>query len=156
LGMTMKRSGNKVPTIEEFSNYNGGATHNLWHSLPQDWHCPGCGRSRFELLTWTKSRTGWGVPKGQFQWLVALHKHHDHGADGLFNKGPLQPPRFPATIICSNCNSADANAKKQLNLPSWFSFSPEELRQFLTAHPHNGVVIDLEKAANIFRVVVVD
>jgi hypothetical protein len=138
----------KVPTVEDFESYRGGHTFKKWQAQPKDWRCPGCERSRFELLTWTRSITGYGAPRGQYQWLAPLHEHHDHRVDGY-----VLPPRFPSTVICSDCNHADGRAKRQLGLPSWFSFSPAELRQFLTGHPHNGVVIDLKKALEIHAMV---
>lgn len=135
----------RVPTVEEFLAYGGGHTRKKWQALPHDWRCPACGRSPFELLTWTRSITGYGVPKGEYQWLAPLHEHHDHRVDGC-----VLAPRFPSAIICSDCNHADGRAKRQLGLPAWFSFSPAELRSFLTGHPHNGVVIDLAKAREVY------
>lgn len=41
-----------IPTAEDFHAYKGAHTHKLWRSLPLDWSCPSCKRSRYELLTW--------------------------------------------------------------------------------------------------------
>lgn len=143
--MPRRRKLLRVPTIQDFESYRGGHTFRRWQALPPDWRCPACGRSRFELLTWTRSITGYGVPRGQYQWLAPLHEHHDHRTDGC-----ALPPRFPSTLICSDCNHADGRAKRLLRLPPWFSFGPAELRQFLTGYPHNSVDIDLEVAQKIY------
>ena len=140
-----KRRLQRVPTLRDLEDYGGGHTFRLWAALPPDWRCPACRRSRFELLTWTKSITGYGVPRGEYQWLAPLHEHHDHRSDhGMF------APRFSPTVICSDCNHADGRAKRQLGLPGRFSFSPIELSQFITGYPHNGVDVDVEAAGRVY------
>ncbi len=146
---TRKRKLLKTPTFEDLEAYRGGHTRKLWAVLPRDWRCPACSRSRFEILTWTKSITGYGVPIGEYQWLAPLHGHHDHRSDAAG-----ATPRFPATVICSDCNNADGRAKRQLALPAYFSFSPAELHQFVTGYPHNGVVIDLDRATGVYEMVI--
>ncbi len=141
-----KRKFVKIPTIEDFEKYRGGHTFKKWRALPSDWRCPVCGRSPFELLTWTKSKTGYGAPMGEYQWLAPLHEHHDHRTDGY-----AIAPRFLSTLICSDCNHAEGRAKRRLHLPKWFSFSPMELRHFVTGSPHNGVKIDLDRAREIYE-----
>jgi hypothetical protein len=143
-----KRKPVKVPIIEDFESYRGGHTFKKWRALPKGWRCPGCRRTPFELLTWTRSRTGYGVPIGKYQWLAPLHEHHDHRIDGFATAS-----RFPSTLICSDCNHAEGRAKRRLHLPKWFSFSPVELRHFVTGSPHNGVEIDLDRAQGIYDAV---
>jgi hypothetical protein len=134
-----------IPTIEDFESYRGGHTFKKWRALPPGWCCPACGRSPFELLTWTKSKTGYGMPKGEYQWLAPLHEHHDHRTDFY-----TIAPRFSSSLICSDCNHAEGRAKRCLQLPKWFSFSPVELRPFVTGSPLNGVEIDLDRAREIY------
>lgn len=64
---------------------------------------------------------------------VQLDMHHCHG-DGM---GSLAWRRFPVTLICCDCNMADARAKVKLALPGNFSFSPEEIAQFVQCDPHS-------------------
>lgn len=59
--------------------------------------------------------------------------------------------RFPETLVCDQCNSADGQAKRQLKLPANFSFSPSEIRQFVTAAPHEGHRIDIQRAQAIYQ-----
>jgi hypothetical protein len=70
----------------------------------------------------------------------ARSEHHDHsGCD-----------RLPPTVICGGCNLADAIAKRSCAAPDWFSFSPAEIRQFVTGAKDNGpVFIDAELARSI-------
>jgi hypothetical protein len=72
----------RVPSRRDFDSYRGGHTPQKWARLSHDWRCPSCKRSKFEQLRWTKSISGFGVPKGEYQWLAPIHEHHDHGADG--------------------------------------------------------------------------
>lgn len=75
-------------------------------------------------------------------WVAALHRHHDH-SEGYFRQ---KAGRFPETVICSSCNSADGAAKRQLKLPKNFSFSPGEIGTFVIATPHEGHAVDLDAA----------
>ena len=58
---------------------------------------------------------------------ISLAKHHCHG-----NR------RFPETLICGDCNSADGAVKRKLKLSENWSFSPYELSQFVKTSPHSG------------------
>ena len=106
----------REPTQQDFESYRGGHTFKKWAGLPSDWHCPACKRSKFQLLTWTKSLTGYGgTIRGQYQWLAPIQEHHDHHSDG-----GAHSPRFCATLICSDCNTADGKVKRLLNCPRLF------------------------------------
>jgi rubredoxin len=131
----------RIPTPEEFIGYRGGHTHQKWTRLPHGWHCPSCGRSKYEQVRWTKCITGYGVPKGEYQWLAPIHEHHDHGGDA-----EERAPRIRPTMLCFDCNNAEGRTKTLLDLPCDFSFSPDELREFITGLPHCGVDIDLDIA----------
>jgi hypothetical protein len=144
LSMCRTRTPLRIPSQEEFNSYRGGHTHKKWLKLPSDWRCPSCNRTKFQQLRWTKSLTGYGVPKGQYQWLAPIHEHHDHGAE----TGELIS-RFADTMLCYDCNNAEGRTKRLLLLPADFSFSPHELRLFVTGIPHCGVDLDLDIAKGI-------
>ena len=76
-------------------------------------------------------------------WIAPLVRHHDHS---IFN-------RFPETIICGDCNSADGRAKQKLSLPSNWSFSPADIRQFIETRPHAGYRINYQKAKDLYNMV---
>ena len=64
-------------------------------------------------------------------WVAALHRHHDHSRDFRGQRGA----RFPQTTICDQCNAADGTAKRKLLLPKAFSFTPDEIRMFVSSTP---------------------
>jgi hypothetical protein len=139
--------------------FDGAHCHALWTGLSDDWRCPACRRSKFEILRWTRRRPSAlqdPLRTPYMGWLAALHEHHDHSVDnfGFDESGrflpPLGPPRFESVVICDHCNAADGTAKRQLGLPREWSFSPSEIGQFVTATPHAGHKLDLPKAQAIF------
>lgn len=135
----------KVPTSEDYYNHSGLHYHRLWESIDDVWVCPGCGRSKFQIMKWTRR-----FPKSAnsfMDWVAALHKHHDHSV-GFFESGQ---PRFLETLICGQCNSADGSAKRKLKLPSNFSFSPQEMSLFIQATPHQKHEINYDLALAIFN-----
>lgn len=144
----------RVPTLDEYTAFDGAHCRNLWRSLDERWRCPGCNRTKFEILRWTKRKPP-GHKEPFMGWLAAFHTHHDHGSDrfGLDAHGRFLrpgPSRFPEVIVCDHCNGADASAKRKLGLPREFSFAPHEIAQFVTATPHAGHVIDYEIAQAIY------
>ena len=139
----------RIPTQADYEEFDGGHCHQLWKATREDWRCPGCGRSKFELLRWTKrtpaSHAADRTP--YWAWLAILQRHHDHSL-GAFDPGnPRMPRRFPETVICGQCNGADGSAKRLLGLPCGWSFSPAEIAQFVTAQPHAPHRIDCAAAA---------
>lgn len=136
----------RVPTDDEYATYDGAHCFHLWRGLPETWRCPGCDRAKREILRWTLR-----TPMGQrfWGWMAGLHRHHDHGVDYLQGLSSGHG-RFPITTICDQCNSADGAAKRRLGLPDDFSFSPGEIRQFVTAVPHGKHRIDMNKAHALF------
>ena len=130
-----------------------------WAETSQHWHCPCCGRSKFEI-----SRVG-----SKSQILAKLVIHHDHMTDALkaaFHKvfldsGTERPtntglamiermaPAFSAyapILICEDCNNADAAAKKLLANKTlsvkWQSFSTGQIRQFINISNHSSHTIN--------------
>jgi hypothetical protein len=99
-------------------------------------------------MRWTKRRPKpWqGIQESYMGWMAGVHTHHDHGAPVLSGLG-----RFPDTIICDHCNSADGLLKRDLLLPDDFSFSPEEIRQIVLPTPNGSHRIDHAKARAIYE-----
>lgn len=134
----------KTPTYEEYLNHTGLHYHKLWKATGDSWICPGCGRSKFQIMRWTLRFPN--TPDAFMDWVAALHKHHDHSNDYM----NLGEPRFPETLICGQCNSADGTVKRKLKLPKKFSFSPQEMRMFIEATPHAKHKINYERALDLF------
>lgn len=135
----------KIPTYENYYNHDGLHYKKLWKSTSEDWTCPACGRSKFQIMKWTRRFPN--KPEKLMGWVAALHRHHDHSV-GLLESGVR---RFPETIICGQCNATDGVVKKKLKLPSKFSFSPLEMRSFIQATPHDSHKIDYDIALTIYK-----
>ncbi len=119
----------KVPTEIEYNRF----VLMQKHLLPEDWTCPVCGRDQRELMRWKKTKKGG-------HWSSRMHLHHDHG-DRWKGK----------TLICSDCNAADGLAKRLLKLPKNWSFSDEELKEFVTCEKNGSIEhLDLDIAFEIF------
>lgn len=141
----------KRPSFEEYLSFDGAHCHRIYKRLSEDWRCPGCWRTKFEILRWTilfphkpeSRRPGWAG---------GYHEHHDHACDRYFSPGGLSSckPRFAPSVVCEQCNSADSAAKKVLKLPTDFSFSPTEIRQFVSAYAHGKHLVDYQIAHAIY------
>ena len=136
-----------IPTYEDYQVHSGLHYHQLWTSIGDEWICPGCGRSKFQIMKWTRRFPN--KTNSYMGWVAALHKHHDHSIDC---NEPTQA-RFPETLICGQCNGAEGAAKRKLKLPSNFSFSPQEMRSFILATPHGTHVINYDTALAIFKII---
>src|SRR5688500_11011472 len=118
------------PTIEEYRSYNGAHCTSLWKQCGEDWRCPGCGRTKFQIMRWTRrgtSRSFWG-------WMAGLHTHYHHRAIDILG---YVGGRFQPIVICDQCNSVDAMFKREYRnqIDQNFSFSPEEIRRIVWATP---------------------
>lgn len=142
----------KRPTFEEFSAFDGAHCRNIYRALPENWQCPGCTRTKYQILRWTTLFPH--IPAARRPgWAGGYHTHHDHAGDRyLWTKSPSWfVPRFEPTVVCEQCNSADASAKRKLKLPKDFSFSPTEIRQFVIPHAHGKHLINYYVAKAIFE-----
>lgn len=151
---TITRNANRrIPTWDEFLAFNGAHCKKIYRRLDVSWCCPACTRSKFELLRWTLLFPH--TPAPYEGWAMGLHTHHDHRADPEWTNGMRKlsswPPRFPATVICEQCNAADATAKRKLKLPKNFSFSPIEIGSFVTAIPHGWHLLNYQQAHEIYQ-----
>jgi hypothetical protein len=146
----------RIPTDAEYAAYRGEHCFALWRRVGSSWVCPACGRTRREIMRWTRrgARPCIGITQPFNGWMAGLHTHHDHGAnvsEGDYGFYRPELARFDATIICDQCNSADGRAKRQLQLPAAFSFSPEEIRAFVIAAPHVSHRLRLDVALRLFK-----
>ena len=148
-----RNANRRIPTQEEFDAFDGAHCKQIYRRLDASWRCPACKRSKFELLRWAllfpKS------PSPYEGWAMGLHTHHDHRADPIWiDKKPQRSnwlPRFAPTVICEQCNAADATAKRKLDLPKAFSFSPLEIGAFVAATPHGWHLLNYDVAQQIFQ-----
>lgn len=143
--MTKSRKYSRIPTDTETAAFSGMHCARLYaRAIADGWSCPACGRTPHELIRWTEIRgPSWRARYADeygMGFTITLTKHHCHAGT-----------RFPQTLICGDCNSADGAVKRKLRLPETWSFSPQELRQFVSTTPHSGkTVIDYEVAQRIY------
>ena len=144
--MTRTPKYSRIPTPAELEAFNGMHCSALYRdAFRTGWRCPSCERSAHQLVRWTyiggKSwRERYGDEHGM-GFSISMTRHHCHG-DG----------RFPETLICGDCNSADGAAKRKLGLPSYWSFTPAELGRIVQVAPHSGATsIDYDEALRIYR-----
>lgn len=150
---TIRRNLNRrIPTQDDFNSFDGAHCGKIWLQLNESWCCPGCLRPKLELLRWTMLYPH--RPYKHMGWAAGVHEHHDHGMDafgGRFFCDSSYTPRFSPTVMCEQCNSADASAKKALGLKSVFSFSPTEISRFITPTPHGWHILHYSVAEGIHK-----
>lgn len=128
-----------------------------WASTSPNWQCPGCGRRKPQIFRLLDN----GVLLGR------LVEHHDHLTDRF--KALLQirfgsdwiskvpdgtkhveklasrlVARFEPTLVCQECNNADAVAKGGIaHAHPDFSFRPSEIRSFARPVANGEHIVDL-------------
>jgi hypothetical protein len=55
---------------------------------------------------------------------------------------------YAEVLICEDCNNADTEAKRAVDAPTYFSFSPGQIKQFIRCQDHRPHSIDVEIARN--------
>jgi hypothetical protein len=106
-----------------------------WADLPASWHCPCCDRDKRAIVMWCSRR---GDKSGAEYKRI---RHRDHGT----------PERFPRTIICLACHRAHNQALVMCGAPNGFTFSIEEMKQFIKPDTRAEFVVVASKAIAAFR-----
>jgi hypothetical protein len=137
--------------MDDYLGFDGAHCHRIHRSLPENWQCPGCLRTKFQILRWTTLNPKSPMAR-KMGWALGYHTHHDHAADKFGLSAPpfWFSPRFERIVICEPCNGADGAAKRKLKLPKDFSFSPAEIQRFVTSFPHGKHLIDYWMAREIY------
>ncbi|NJR80850.1 hypothetical protein [Sphingomonas corticis] len=137
-----------------------------WASTWQGWECPCCQRANASIARVTAD----GVLLCKLVW------HHDHLGD--FAKTLLRPvkeldgsdderarrqvahtlvfplvERFAATLVCEDCNNADADMNSALapDIDRWFSFSPNEISRFILVRANERHELDVIAARSAWQ-----
>jgi rubredoxin len=134
-----------------------------WVGSSQDWICPCCGRSKFQV-----SRVG---KKGQI--LAKLVVHHDHMGEAMkaafhsaFEAAGTSVEQidgwrlvermgeafaaYAEVLVCEDCNNADTEAKKLVGSPSYFSFSIGQIRRLIRSADHRAHLVEPARAAEVW------
>jgi len=136
----------RLPTAAELAAFTGMHCKNLYMpAVASGWACPSCRRSAEELVRWTEIKgPSWRARYADehgMGFTVTMTNHNCHGRG-----------RFAETLICGDCNSADGAAKRKLKLPSSWSFSPEEIGQFVIVAAYSGATkIDYNRALALYE-----
>lgn len=142
-----------------------------WAGVGRYWTCPSCQRTKSQIARLSER----GILLCHLEW------HHDHlrdyGKKVLRARNPLPEAdadrrslmtaldatkdfceRFFRTLVCKDCNLAEGEAKQSLppEAPRDFSFSPAEIRRFITASPNSLHVVDAAAAVSVWREVQAD
>lgn len=130
-----------------------------WAKTPQAWICPGCDRPKPDLVRLNAHN----------ELMCRLVEHHDHMANALEERfvfhstsrsevvatqlgkkfavrSASMVSAYDRTIVCNDCNNADAEAKRMVSAPRHLSFSPREIRRFINPRPHEAHQVDLDAA----------
>lgn len=142
-GIDSEFSGAMMALVKAF-DAKGVHVDRWWVMTPFDWKCPSCGRGKPQIVRLNRH----GFLTGQ------LHEHHDHMkdrvkkrfteisvsrktivADELAEKFAVRTAyglsAYDNTVICSDCNQADRNAKAAAKTHADFSYSPAEILAFV-------------------------
>ncbi len=157
-GLDSEFSKTSKALIEVFSA-KGMDLNRWWVYTDVSWICPCCKRRKPEIVRLNQH----GFLTGH------LHEHHDHMEDFVAREftriseskkvvvADLLAKRFVArtafafsaydnTVICADCNMADAKAKDAVGAPKEFSFSPGEISSFIRVNSNKEHGIDTDKA----------
>jgi rubredoxin len=142
----------------------GFALTRWWVITPPEWTCPVCRRTKGEIARLNRH----GAMMGE------MHAHHDHMREYVSRRfheisaerGEIVADAqavefirraapfacaFDETVICADCNAADARAKKLVGAHPDFSFAPAEISQFVIAAPNCEHAIDAGRARALWR-----
>ncbi len=142
---------------------------NHWQTVPANWSCPICKRSKLHITKPDKNKTLKG----------SLANHHDHIEQyvqkkskeirkdnenieidekiGWFIKYKISNflNRFEKSLVCEDCNNADTHAKSMISdVCKYFSFSPKEIAQFIQPDKHKPHLINYSILKDIYIKVV--
>lgn len=143
---------------------DGAHLNRWWVMTPVTWKCPCCNRAKDQIVR---------LNKNDFL-TCQLHEHHDHMkdvvkelfedfstrqnvvvADELSEKFAIKTAfslsAYDNTVVCFDCNKADAVAKKIVQAHRYFSFSPKQISEFLIVTPNEEHKVDQQKASQVWQ-----
>lgn len=151
-------------SLIEYFEAGGAHLNKWWVMTPTEWTCPCCKRKKSDIVR---------LNKNNFL-ICQLHEHHDHMkevvkslfedistrkqkivADELSEKFAIKTAfslsAYDNTVICFDCNKADADAKKIVQAHKYFSFSPKEIGEFVKASPNKEHHVDKQIAKAVWE-----
>lgn len=153
-------------TLALVSKFEAKGAHlsKWWVMTPTEWSCPSCKRKKAEIVRLNRHN----------YLMCQLHEHHDHMkdlvkktftrissskkivvADELAERFAIKTSfalsAYDNTVVCSDCNEADKNAKKVAKTHTDFSFSPTEIGKLIIPTPNQEHKINTEVAKKIWE-----
>jgi hypothetical protein len=119
------------------------------------WRCPCCFRAKEEFARLDKSEN----------LLCRLVFHHDHFENCVRDMMDARRResewhavcaiensfiRFAPTLVCEDCNLAEAEAKRIVGAPKDFSFAPHEIASFITVTNNRPHEVCASRAREVF------
>lgn len=158
-GIDSEYSKQTLELINEFKS-KGADLNKWWVMTPVYWECPACGRAKSQIVRLNKHG-----------YLTChLHAHHDHMKDYVKQrfeylasqretvvadedserfalKTSYAISAYDNTVICSDCNEVDKEAKIAVGTHPYFSFSPSEIKKFVipSNNAKHGINIEIAK-----------
>lgn len=143
---------------------DGAHLNRWWVMTSTEWACPCCKRKKREIVRLNKNN----------YLTCQLHEHHDHMKDvvkSLFEdlsikqdcivadelsekfaiKTAFSLSAYDNTVICFDCNKADADAKRIVGAQRYFSFSPKEIGEFVISTSNKEHDIDKAIAQSVWE-----
>lgn len=145
--------------------------NNAWALTWYRWSCPCCRREKKDIARLTAS----GIL------LCQLDRHHDHLRNAVedilkqlskVNLGDSNgrsrsaarnaiytlSERFTETLVCNDCNAADAAMKKHIGkcVPRHFSFAPSEIARFINRSANASHKLNAERGEEEFEVAILE
>lgn len=130
----------RIPSEKDVAGFDGMHCREAWEKTPREWCCPGCGRSKVELMRWGRRDGGNARRYGKTGWKWSVARHHDHGNrwDGYI-------------LVCQDCNSADGRVKAVFGARDDWSSTAPEISTYITGEPHKAATIDFGAAWSIVK-----
>ncbi len=105
----------RKPTWSEINHVARVASAPHWQGVPEDWQCPGCGRTKVEIVRTSK----------QFKWSFVVHTRNFPG------KGPYGTEKIQ---VCGDCYSTVGSLDKESGMR--LGATVEDVRQIVRPQPH--------------------
>lgn len=163
IGIDAEYSPSTLRLVNKFKA-KGAHLNKWWVMTPAEWACPSCKRKKLEIVR--LNRHGY--------LMCQLHEHHDHMkdlvkkvfteissskevvvADELAEKFAIKTSfalsAYDNTVICSDCNEADKNAKNVAGTHPDFSYSPKEIGELIEIKPNEEHKINVGIAKEIWE-----
>jgi len=135
---TRQRSAGVKPTEAEM-DYVVHRHAKRWNSVPEDWHCPACNRTKHEIIRPTK----------QFQWMFVLDEARFADTEGSYGEVKI--------VICGACRQTvkdfnqEARHTSEIGTQSLPYLTLSDLRRIVRPQPHGLNNIDDNAVDEVLR-----